>query len=159
MACQLFMVEFAVAIGIIYLRFEHAHNRLLTNITQYIQMVWLVRMFGTGSLVTQIARFIGPTWGPPGPCRPQMLAPWTLLSGNVDVTSITCFHYWDQYWLSVIESLRNTIQLNLTLEISNLENWLLKCLENFSHFVQVLAQSFRANTVMRYTQTLENGWH
>ena len=38
------------------------------------------------SLSTQIARFMGPTWGPPGSCRPQMgpmLAPWTLLSGNV----------------------------------------------------------------------------
>ena len=33
---------------------------------------------------TQIARFMGPTWDPPGCCRPQMspmLAPWTLLSG------------------------------------------------------------------------------
>ena len=31
-----------------------------------------------------IAKFMGPTWGPPGSCRPQMgpmLAPWTLLSG------------------------------------------------------------------------------
>ena len=30
--------------------------------------------------------FMGPTWGPPGSCRPQMgptLAPWTLLSGCV----------------------------------------------------------------------------
>ena len=36
-------------------------------------------------LVTQIAKFMGPTWGPPGSCRPQMgpmLAPWTLLSGG-----------------------------------------------------------------------------
>ena len=24
---------------------------------------------------TQIAKFMGPTWGPPGSCRPQMLAP------------------------------------------------------------------------------------
>ena len=34
---------------------------------------------------TQIAKFMGPTWGPPGFCRPQMgpmLAPWTLLSGK-----------------------------------------------------------------------------
>ena len=33
---------------------------------------------------SQIARFMGPTWGPPGSCRPQiypMLTPWTLLSG------------------------------------------------------------------------------
>ena len=36
------------------------------------------------SIHTQIAKFMGPTWGPPGSCRPQMgpmLAPWTLLSG------------------------------------------------------------------------------
>ena len=35
---------------------------------------------------TQIAKFIGPTWGPHGSCRPQMgpmLGPWTLLSGNI----------------------------------------------------------------------------
>ena len=33
---------------------------------------------------TQIAPFMGPTWGPPGSCPPQvgpMIAPWTLLSG------------------------------------------------------------------------------
>ena len=33
---------------------------------------------------SQIARFMGPTWGPPGSCHPQvgpMLAPWILLSG------------------------------------------------------------------------------
>ena len=31
----------------------------------------------------QIAKFMAPTWGPPGSCRPQLgpkLAPWTLLS-------------------------------------------------------------------------------
>ena len=34
----------------------------------------------------QIARFMGPTWGPPGSRRPQMgpmLSPWTLLSGRI----------------------------------------------------------------------------
>ena len=34
------------------------------------------------------AKFMGPTWGPPGSCRPQMgpmLAPGTLLSGMVSV--------------------------------------------------------------------------
>ena len=37
-----------------------------------------------GRVYTQIAKFMGPTWGPPGSCRPQigpMSAPWTLLSG------------------------------------------------------------------------------
>ena len=35
-------------------------------------------------LTTQIAKFMGPTWGPPWSCWPQMgpmLAPWTLISG------------------------------------------------------------------------------
>ena len=35
------------------------------------------------SISTQIAKFMGPTWGPPGSCRPQMgpiLAPWILLT-------------------------------------------------------------------------------
>ena len=37
-------------------------------------------------IFTQIAKFMGPTWGPPGSCRPQMgsmLAPWTLPSGQL----------------------------------------------------------------------------
>ena len=37
---------------------------------------------------TLIARIMGPTWGPPGSCRPQVgpiLAPWTLLSGYISV--------------------------------------------------------------------------
>ena len=36
----------------------------------------------------QITKFMGPTWGPPGSCRPQMgpmLAPWTLLSGKSSI--------------------------------------------------------------------------
>ena len=39
-----------------------------------------------GPLNTQIARFKGQTWGPPGSCRPQVgpiLAPWTLQSGCI----------------------------------------------------------------------------
>ena len=37
-------------------------------------------------LTSHIARLMGPTWGPPGSCRPQigpMLSPWTLLSWYV----------------------------------------------------------------------------
>ena len=37
-------------------------------------------------MIPQIARSMGPTWGSPGSCRPQMdpmLAPWTLLSGTM----------------------------------------------------------------------------
>ena len=35
-------------------------------------------------IITQIAKFMGPTWGPHGSCQPQMgpmLVLWTLLSG------------------------------------------------------------------------------
>ena len=38
------------------------------------------------STVPLIAKFMGPTWGPPGSCQPQMgpmLASWTLLSWTV----------------------------------------------------------------------------
>ena len=41
---------------------------------------------------SQIAKFMGPTWGPPGSCRPQMglmLAPWTLLCGIACVVLYT----------------------------------------------------------------------
>ena len=65
-------------------------------------------------ITSQIAKFMGPTWGPPGSCRPQvgpMLAPWTLLSGMVHVPDmlspaqstllclyhVSCAHYW---WIS-----------------------------------------------------------
>ena len=45
---------------------------------------------------TQIAKFMGPTWGPPGSCRPQMgpmLAPWTLLSGQL-INCLICKLFW-----------------------------------------------------------------
>ena len=45
-----------------------------------------------GREMSRIAKFMGPTWGPPGSCRPQMgpiLAPWTLLSG------VYCYHHID----------------------------------------------------------------
>ena len=41
--------------------------------------------------VPQIAKFMCPTWGPPGSCRPQMgpmLSPWPLLSGTFCVQAV-----------------------------------------------------------------------
>ena len=69
--------------------------------------VW--KYFSIGSLIfemrqsnsTQIAKFMGPTWGPPGSCRPQMgpiLAPWTLLSGYLTSTAVfPSLIWWDLY--------------------------------------------------------------
>ena len=45
---------------------------------------WVDIIAETIALRSQITKFIGPTWGPPGSRRPQMgpmLTPWTLLSG------------------------------------------------------------------------------
>ena len=42
-----------------------------------------------------IARFMGPTWDPPGPARTQvgpMLATWTLLSGCMYILSDMLYH-------------------------------------------------------------------
>ena len=56
-------------------------------------------------IAAQIAKFMGPTWGPPGFCRPQMgpmLAPLTLLSGS------RCYGKWHQSihnWRDGIEGL------------------------------------------------------
>ena len=39
-------------------------------------------------VLSQIARFMGATWGPPGSCRPQIgpvLAPWTLLLSGMGI--------------------------------------------------------------------------
>ena len=48
---------------------------VLWYVSSHSQSIWQL---------TQIAKFMGPTWDQPGSCRPQvgpMLAPWTLLSG------------------------------------------------------------------------------
>ena len=45
--------------------------------------------------MSQIAKFMEPTWDPPGSCRPQMgsmLGPWTLLSGV----------FYDRYRLNLV---------------------------------------------------------
>ena len=62
----------------------------LTASRYYLNQCWLLIIIylchspvSNFAASTQIARFMGPTWGPPGSCRPQMgpmLAPWTLLS-------------------------------------------------------------------------------
>ena len=47
--------------------------------------ITLLRYVINQQITTQIAKFMGPTLGPPGSCRRQMrpmLAPWTLISGK-----------------------------------------------------------------------------
>ena len=58
----------------------------------------------TGLGCTLIEKFMGPTWGPTGSCRPQvgpMLVPWTLLSRYFYVNTSTP----DQYYSRPIRSI------------------------------------------------------
>ena len=51
---------------------------LSPDVVQVLSCLWL-----EGTIHSQIARFMGPTWGPPGDGRTQvgpMFAPWALLS-------------------------------------------------------------------------------
>ena len=61
-------------------------------------------------ITTQIASLMGPTWGPPGSCRPQvgpMLAPGTLLSGYIsrrnEWWSCLCPLHWQPPWSFVVQ--------------------------------------------------------
>ena len=58
------------------------------RIFKWVATTWLLnRVAGS-----QIAKFMGPTWGPPGSWRPHMglmLAPWNLLSGMVSPVMTT----------------------------------------------------------------------
>ena len=62
------------------------HQKLISRFNKFKigLSLTLQLIFVTYRRHSQIASFMGPTWGPPGSCRPQMgpmLAPWTLLSG------------------------------------------------------------------------------
>ena len=59
-------------------------------------------------LFTNITNSMGPTWGPPGSCRPQMgpmLAPWTLLLQ----------HLWSYIFTLLVSSKRATLWLQVTI--------------------------------------------
>ena len=75
--CHWFLVEWYDLFNLIL----HHFTGILSNCMPYYQRSnseWY-------GISVQIAKFMGPTWGPPGSSRPQMgpmLAPWTLLSGS-----------------------------------------------------------------------------
>ena len=94
-------------------------------------------MFISGRCVTsQIPRFVGPTWGPPGSCRPQMgpmLAPWTLLSGIPSMRYVAWCHSRDYYLYLVTPHLCQIFGIhlmnvlwvpNLQMSYSDLIKWL-----------------------------------
>ena len=67
------------------LKLEHGW-KIASHLLMWIQLLIhvIISRLASLKLGPQIAKFMGPTWGPPGSCRPQMgpmLAPRTLLSG------------------------------------------------------------------------------
>ena len=65
---------------------------------------------------TQITKFMGPTWGPPGSCRPQMgpmLAPWTLLSGCIHCPLLIFVRYDSSRFYPRLSRILN-LQQNIT---------------------------------------------
>ena len=59
--------------------------RRLYNINSHIWVLIFICLWNSQACTSQIAKFMGPTWVPPGPCQSQMgpiLAPWTLLSSK-----------------------------------------------------------------------------
>ena len=53
------------------------------------------------ALLPQITKFMGPTWGPPGSCQPQMgpaLAPRTLLSGTLNNLCMNMTKYYESHF-------------------------------------------------------------
>ena len=127
--------------------FDNQRNRDKLGIVRW-RVMWQ-------TMVTQIAKFIGPTWGPPGSNRPQMgpmLAPWTLLSRHIWLCGINGFlsplsmywkyishrmvqnskmqiraHFFYQLWLKHSCILYNF--LNIMVELISI--WA-KCLQRFS---------------------------
>ena len=93
-------------------------------------------------LVTLIARFMGPTWGPSGADRTQvgpMLVPWTLLSGKGKMRLMPS-HYLNQCWHIVDWTIRNrSVKSEISIEIHTLSSkkMHLKMLQNGSHFVSI----------------------
>ena len=72
--------------GLVPVYFIHAFQGFFSNIRAFlVPMKWPWRLWMYQLGTPQIARFMGPTWDPPGADRTQvgpMLAPWTLLSGS-----------------------------------------------------------------------------
>ena len=81
----------AVQILIFYTAFQIDHGRIKWFIS-LAELSPCTKSTDSSGAVNLYAKFMGPTWGPPGSCRPHMgpmLAPWTLLSGYPKKLTIT----------------------------------------------------------------------
>ena len=93
-------------------------------------------MYKSLTLKTQIAKFIGPTWGPPGSCRPQMgpfLAPWTCYQGMHLIIRIRASAY--KHRMNTTESILYRISIILRWLIFYIykEQWLFVITSRHGH--------------------------
>ena len=76
---------------------------------------WKCIPSGIHQLSAQIAKFMGPKWGPPGSWRPHvgpMMAPWTLLSGSRLMLLMCVFvDIWAQGRICLLAVTRNWVGL------------------------------------------------
>ena len=92
---------------------------------------------------SQIARFMGPTRGPPGSCRPQrgpMLAPWTWLSGFAE-TSMCLSHQVRPCprWVTHSPTLGRTLRLPSDIWVKNVHfDWFKRYVCTGEHFQSYL---------------------
>ena len=80
-------------------KIDFMHKQVITALTSLRQSFCNAFWHGNSYIWQQLS---GPTGGPPGSCRPQMgpmLAPWTLLSGNVYNVTVKCAGYRSSYRL------------------------------------------------------------
>ena len=83
----LYNSDYSFALGKVLLRFEMVYKKEDSNFwqfwyglgysvwfrsVQYKFMAWLLLWWYEASKFTQIATFMGPTWGPAGSCRPHL---------------------------------------------------------------------------------------
>ena len=97
----------------------------------------------------QIAKLMGPTWGPPVSCRPQMgpmLDPRTLLSGSLCTCDLICINFGADgfHWLNL--QTRNCLPYKLWLYLG--------------HHIGVpgIYSVYRSQTISRHGLTLIAAW-
>ena len=94
--CQTSVTKYILSVATKYIWWYHRTRRGINELTSLLFFSRFYRILITLNKmlckclhdVSQIERFMWPTWGPPGSCRSQvgpMLAPWTLLSGMLFV--------------------------------------------------------------------------
>ena len=82
---QLYVLNYIdyVTINMLVVTMHSCHNSIGETNKGY-GYTWFVFTMGHLTNISQITKFMGPTWCPTGSCQPQMglmLAPWTLLWG------------------------------------------------------------------------------